>query len=84
MAIYERFNATMGVSNWIVIQPSDSFKAVMDKYISSGYYDTNTLDIPSTTVYNRFALHTAFFVCASHDWREYVNSLEEELIVLVS
>jgi hypothetical protein len=73
-AICERYNATNKTTRWILIQPSDDFKAQALEYM-----DSTTDQRP-----NALGLHMLFMFSSATHWREYTNFLEHKLNELVS
>ncbi|KAF8242913.1 hypothetical protein K440DRAFT_91584 [Wilcoxina mikolae CBS 423.85] len=75
MAIYEQHDSTLGSSRWIMVQPSDDYKAQVVEYLDSEVSATGGTIDP-------LVLHAMLFDSSERDWKDYINDLEEELKVL--
>ena len=83
-AIYEQSGptTTAEASRWIIVQPSDAFKARALRYIeASNGTGIQVKNRGNTNDPNM--LHITFLQYSERDWRDYINSLERELTVLV-
>lgn len=81
-AVYEHHDLTSGSSRWIVVQPSDSVKARMIEYLGSDFF-TASMKTEKAARLDPLRFHSAVFVSAERDWRDYINDLENELKLLV-
>ncbi|KAF2732805.1 hypothetical protein EJ04DRAFT_565675 [Polyplosphaeria fusca] len=74
MAIYHRFNLNTQSSLWILLQPSEDSYNDLKKL----YHDTDCRGQSG----HRGLLHELFFWDVEGNWREYINYLQKELLVL--
>jgi len=74
-AIYHRFNLKTRSSLWILLQPSeDSYNDLKELYHNTDCGGQSG---------HRGLLHELFFWGVEGNWREYINYLQKELLVLV-
>ena len=83
MAIYEHYRGLpTGNSQWVLVQPPDSFKARVTEYLTSDMIASLSPGSSRLTGAQTL-LHCMFLSAAESCWRDYLNYLQTELTVMV-
>lgn len=82
MAIYEHYNRVpTGHSQWVLVQPPDSFKARVTEYLTSAMAASLSSGSSRSTCAPT-VLHCMFLAAAESCWRDYLNYLQAELTTM--
>ena len=76
--VYQQVTLTEGISNWIILQPSNSCRSQLDKIMQSNTRGETLLAM------NPMLLHLHFLTAMAGQWEEYIQNLHDSLKELVS
>jgi hypothetical protein len=80
-AVYQRYDSTSRTSKWMIIQPSERLQVELTEYLELKDTITGSVTITSCDAHT---VHAMVFSSTERNWREYMNTLQRELSILVS